>query len=84
MINECNFAPGSLGVAYSGIKFFYTVTEPRDWSVLKKLRRPKQKTLPAVLTRDEVQRLIRAIKQPRNAAYFKQRLEAGVPAAYSL
>ena len=23
LINECNFAPGSLGVAYSGIKFFY-------------------------------------------------------------
>lgn len=70
LINDCEFAPGSLGVAYSGIKFFYTVTEPRDWDVLKKLRRPKQKTLPAVLTRDEVHRLIRAIKQPRNAAYF--------------
>lgn len=70
LINDCNFAPGSLGVAYSGIKFFYTVTEPREWSVLKKLRRPKQKTLPAVLTIDEVHRLIAAIKQPRNAAYF--------------
>jgi len=70
LINDCNFAPGSLGVAYSGIKFFYTVTVPRDWSVLKKLRRPKQKTLPAVLTIDEVHRLIGAIGQPRNAAYF--------------
>lgn len=70
LINDCNFAPGSLGVAYSGIKFFYTVTEPRDWNVLGKLRRPKQKTLPAVLTRDEVRRLIAAIKQHRNAAYF--------------
>jgi site-specific recombinase XerD len=70
LINDCNFAPGSLSVAYSGIKFFYTVTEPRDWSVLWKLRRPKQKTLPAVLTRDEVHRLIAAIKQHRNAAYF--------------
>lgn len=70
LINDCNFAPGSLGVAYSGIKFFYTVTEPRDWNVLKKLRRPKQKTLPSVLTIDEVHRLIAAIRQPRNAAYF--------------
>ena len=70
LINDCNFAPGSLGVAYSGIKFFYTVTEPRDWSVLKKLRRPKQKTLPEVLTRNEVKRLIGAIRQHRNAAYF--------------
>ena len=70
LINECNFAPGSLGVAYSGIKFFYTTTEPRDWAVLKKLRRPKQKTLPSVLTIDEVHQLIGAIKQHRNAAYF--------------
>ncbi len=70
LINDCNFAPGSLGVAYSGIKFFYTVTEPRDWNVLTKLRRPKQKTLPSVLTIGEVHRLIGAIKQYRNAAYF--------------
>lgn len=70
LINDCHFAPGSLGVAYSGIKFFYTVTLPRDWDVLKKLRRPKQKTLPAVLTIDEVHRLIGAVRQHRNAAYF--------------
>jgi len=36
----------------------------------KKLRRPKQKTLPAVLTIDEVHRLIGAVRQQRNAAYF--------------
>ena len=70
LINDCDFAPGSLSVAYSGIKFFYTVSEPRDWDVLKKLRLPKQKTLPSVLTIDEVHRLIGAVKQHRNAAYF--------------
>ena len=70
LINDCNFAPGTLSVAYSGIKFFYTFTEPRDWEVLKKLRRPKQKTLPVVLTIDEVHRVIGGIQQHRNAAYF--------------
>ena len=70
LINDCNFAPGSLSVAYSGIKFFYTVTLPRDWEVLKKLRRPKQKTLPSVLTRQEVHRLIGAARQHRHAAFF--------------
>ena len=68
--NERDFAPGSLSVAYSGIKFFYTYTEPRDWNVLQKLRRPRQKTLPSVLTIDEVHQLIGAVKQHRNAAYF--------------
>lgn len=70
LINDCEFAPGSLRVAYSGLKFFYTHTEPRDWQVLKKLRIPKQKTLPDVLSRDEVRRLIAAVRQPRNRAYF--------------
>jgi integrase/recombinase XerD len=70
LINERNFAPGSLSVAYSGIKFFYTYTEPRDWAVLMKLRLPKQKTLPSVMTIAEVHQLIAAVKQHRNKAYF--------------
>ncbi len=70
LINVRKFAPGSLSVAYSGIKFFYTFTEPRDWEMLKKLRLPKQRSLPSVLTIDEVHRLIGAVRQHRNAAYF--------------
>jgi len=70
LINDCEFAPGSLRVAYSGLKFFFTYTEPRDWQVLTKLRIPKQQTLPDVLSIDEVQRLMAAVRQPRNRAYF--------------
>jgi site-specific recombinase XerD len=70
LINDCEFAPGSLRVAYSGLKFFFTYTEPRDWTVLTKLRIPKQQTLPDVLSIDEVQRLMAAVRQPRNRAYF--------------
>lgn len=70
LINDCEFAPGSLRVAYSGLKFFYTFTEPRDWQVLKKLRIPSQKTLPDVLSIDEVHKLIAAVRQPRNRVYF--------------
>ena len=56
LINDCDYAPGTLKVSYNGIKFFYSVTCPRDWDVLRKLRIPKQKTLPDVLTIDEVHR----------------------------
>jgi integrase/recombinase XerD len=70
LINDCDFAPGSLRVAYSGLKFFFTYTEPRDWQVLTKLRIPKQKTLPDVLSVDEVHQLMAAVRQPRNRAYF--------------
>jgi len=70
LINDCNFAPGTLKVSYSGIKFFFRVTCPRDWDVLKKLRIPKQKTLPDVLTIKEVHAIIAATRQHHNAAFF--------------
>ena len=68
LINDKAFAPGSLKVTYSALKFFYTTTCPRHWDVLSKLKVPKQKTLPTVLTIAEVQHLIAATKQHHNAA----------------
>ncbi len=67
LINERQFAPGSLKVTYSALKFFYTVTCPRDWEVLKKIKVPKQKTLPTVLTTGEVHQLIGATGRHHNA-----------------
>lgn len=69
LINR-KLAPGSLRVAYSGIKFFYTYTEPRHWQVLRKLRLPKQKTLPSVLTIKEVHQIIAGTQQFHHAAFF--------------
>ena len=69
LINR-NLAPGSLRVAYSGIKFFYTYTVRRDWNVLRKLRLPKQKTLPSVLTIQEVHQIIGATQQFHHAAFL--------------
>ena len=51
--NDKQFAPSSLIVAACGIKFFYTHTAPRDWKTLQKLRVPRAKTLPDVMTIDE-------------------------------
>jgi integrase/recombinase XerD len=68
--NDKQFAPSSLIVAASGIKFFYTHTAPRDWKTLQKLRVPRAKTLPDVLTIDEVRRLIDAVRTPHNRTYF--------------
>jgi integrase/recombinase XerD len=68
--NDKQFAPSSLIVAACGIKFFYTHTAPRDWKTLQKLRVPRAKTLPDVLTIDEVRRLIDAVRTPHNRTYF--------------
>jgi integrase/recombinase XerD len=63
-------ANGSLSVAFSGIKFFYTHTVPRDWKTLKMVRVPKPRTLPDVLTIAEVRRLIDAVRKPHLQTYF--------------
>jgi integrase/recombinase XerD len=70
LINDKNFAPGSLKVAYSALKFFYTTTCPRDWNILDKLKVPKQTTLPDVLTIKQVHQLIASTKQLHNAAFL--------------
>jgi integrase/recombinase XerD len=68
--NDKQFASASLKIAFYGIRFFYTHTIPRNWETLQKLRIPRQKTLPDVLSRDEVGRLIDAVRTPHNKAYL--------------
>lgn len=60
--NERRFARGSLTIAYSGIKFFFRRTVPRDWKTLEHLRVPPEKKLPDVLTVNEVRRIIAAVR----------------------
>jgi site-specific recombinase XerD len=68
--NQKGFAPGSLKIAYNGIRFFYTHTVHRDWDTLRNLRVPKQRKLPAVMSIAEVRQLIAAVQTPHNRAFF--------------
>jgi site-specific recombinase XerD len=68
--NDKQFAPASLRVAFYGILFFFRTTVPRDWPTLERLRIPRHKTLPDVLTLDEVRQLIEAVRTPHNRTYF--------------
>jgi integrase/recombinase XerD len=68
--NDKKFASASLVIAYSGIKFFYSHTAPRDWPTLQRLRVRKEQRLPDVLSVDEVRRLIAAVRTPHNRTFF--------------
>jgi integrase/recombinase XerD len=57
-------------VAYSGIKFFFSHTSPRDWPRLQRLRVRKEKRLPDVLSVEEVRRLIATVRTHQYRAYF--------------
>lgn len=68
--NERHFATGSLRVAFSGMKFFYTHSCKRDWETLRTLKIQNVKSLPDVLTIDQVHAVINACRVPRIAVYF--------------
>ncbi len=68
--NDRKFSPSALKIAHSGIKFFYSHTVVRDWATLLKLRVPRHKSLPDVLTVDEVHRILDAVRTPHNKAYL--------------
>ena len=68
--NDQQWEGNSLRVAYSGLKFFYCYTCPREWASLTKLRVPKQLKLPTVLTIPEVDQLIETIRKPGLKCFF--------------
>ena len=68
--NEKQFAYGSLRVAYSGIKFFYTRTCKRAWKTLATMKLQQAKTLPEVLTIEQVHSIINACNVERIAVYL--------------
>ncbi len=68
--NERHYSPSALKVAASAILFFYTHTVPREWPTFKTLSIPRPRSLPDVLSIDEVRRLIDAVRTPHNKAFF--------------
>lgn len=68
--NEKKFAYGSLRVAFSGIKFFYTRTCKRNWQTLAQMKLLNVTTLPEVLTIRQVHQIVDAATTQRMAVYF--------------
>jgi integrase/recombinase XerD len=47
-----------------GIKFFYERTLSREWKVFELVRPVREKKLPAILSRDEVRRILGCVRLP--------------------
>ncbi len=62
--NDQLWEPSTIRVAYSGIKFFYSHTCPRDWATLKYLRVEDVLKLPTVLSLDDTRKLLASIRLP--------------------
>lgn len=68
--NDKAFASGSLRVAFSGVKFFYTRTCKRNWQTLAQMRIKDVKSLPEVLSIEQVHQIIDACTTQRMAVFF--------------
>jgi len=63
--NKCHYSTSVLGIAYSAIDFFYKFTCPRDMPLLRIYRIRKNRTLPVVLSRSEVRKILSNIHNVR-------------------
>ena len=59
------YAPSSMRTVCAALRFFYQFVCSRDWKLFDLVRSPSAQTLPAVLTREEVQRLIGVVREAR-------------------
>jgi integrase/recombinase XerD len=68
--NESHWAPRTLRICYSGIKFYYQVVLGRDWKLFAILHAEREQKLPAVLLREEVDRILAHTTRFHNYAFF--------------
>ncbi len=61
---EKKVARGTATIALCAIKFFFQNTLQRNWTAFKLLRPPREKKLPVVLSRQEVQRILSSVRVP--------------------
>ena len=63
--NEASWSAATMRIAYSGIKFFYTVTLPMDWETIKLLKMKRLSTPPTVLGIDEMRLILKTARTPQ-------------------
>jgi integrase/recombinase XerD len=68
--NVDHLAPNSMRICYSGIRFFYQHVLKRDWHTLSLIRAQTEHRLPAILSLEEVRRLLKAATPLHNQVYF--------------
>jgi integrase/recombinase XerD len=64
LTHERKLARSTVTQVLSGLRFFYEQTLGRHWTILDIARPPRDRKLPVVLSRDEVWRVLAAVRTP--------------------
>lgn len=60
-----DYSPSSIRSSVAALRFFFQFVCERSWKLWDLVRAPSAKTLPAVLTRDQVAQLLAAVREDR-------------------
>jgi integrase/recombinase XerD len=71
-------APSSMRICSSALRFFYPHVLERDWKTLDLIRAESEHRLPAILSLEEVHRLLNAATPLHNRAYFTTLYSCGL------
>lgn len=64
LANDKQVARATATIALCGIRFFFEHTLQRTWTTLRFIRPRRPRKLPVVLSRDEVRRILHAVRSP--------------------
>jgi len=76
--NVSKWSPKTMRICYCGIKFFYEHVLQRDWHILGILRAQTEHRLPAVLSTEEVRRLLSCVHTPQNYTFLSSVYSCGL------
>lgn len=68
--NTSKWAPKTLRICYSGIKFYYQLVLQRDWNLFAILRTQNERRLPCVLSKAEILRIFDHLSTFHNYAFL--------------
>ena len=68
--NVSKWSSSSLRICYCGIRFFFVRVLQRQWHLFNYLRVRQEQKLPAVLSQEEVVRLLSCVRTPHNNAFL--------------
>ena len=68
--NHDHWAPNSMRISYCGIRFFFVQVLQRNWHLFDILRAKSESRLPAILSQEEVRRILSCVHTPHNYAYL--------------
>ena len=68
--NVDRWSSNTMRICYCGIRFFFVHVLKRDWHLFQILRAKNESRLPAVLSREEVRKVLSAVRTPHNYAFL--------------